>query len=106
MSDLRDPQAKRPATERAEQLVDRLGEQIGRMASLLGQGAARMAGQEPAPPPPPPGGMPERMGERVGRFLARSGGELRRAAALAQEEAEDVWAEAQYVRRERGTPTE
>jgi len=51
-----------PATERAEELVDRLGESVGHYASL-----ARL------------------------RLLS--------VAALAREEAEDVWAEAQSVRR-------
>jgi hypothetical protein len=40
------------------------------------------------------------MGERVGRFLALSGRRIRTAAALAQEEAEDMWAEAQHIRNE------
>lgn len=54
--------SRRPATERAEELVDRLGESVGQFASLAGL-------------------------------------RLLRVAALAREEAEDVWAEAQSVRR-------
>ncbi|CAA9587019.1 MAG: hypothetical protein AVDCRST_MAG19-5007 [uncultured Thermomicrobiales bacterium] len=51
------------ATERAEEMLDRAGERVGRFASLLGQ-------------------------------------RVRRAAALAREEAEDMWAEAQSMRRQ------
>jgi len=54
--------AKRPAMERAEELADRLGEQIGHYASVVGY--------------------------NVLRFFAR-----------AREEAEDIWAEAQSIRR-------
>ena len=53
---------RRPATERAEELVDRMGESLGHFASLAGL-------------------------------------RLLKVAALAREEAEDVWAEAQSVRR-------
>ena len=63
-----EPQDERPsraATERAEEMVDRMGEQVGHFASLLGL-------------------------------------RVRRMAALAREEAEDMWAEAQSIRcRER-----
>jgi len=52
----------RPATERAEELVDRAGESVGHLASLAGW-------------------------------------RLLRAAAFVREGAEDVWAEAQSVRR-------
>jgi hypothetical protein len=44
----------------------------------------------------------ERMGERLGRFLSASGYQLRKAAARAREEAEDIWAEAQTIRRKEG----
>ena len=62
---MREPHDARPApaaTERAEEMLDRAGEQVGRFAALLGLRA-------------------------------------RQAAALAREEAEDVWAEAQSMRR-------
>ena len=54
--------SRRPATERAEELVDRVGESVGHLASLAGW-----------------------------RML--------KVAAFVREEAEDVWAEAQSVRR-------
>lgn len=62
MTEDQDGSSRRPATERAEELVDRLGESVGQFASLAGL-------------------------------------RLLRVAALAREEAEDVWAEAQSVRR-------
>ena len=40
----------------------------------------------------------DRLGERLGVFAASLSHRLRKAAALAREEAEDVWAEAQDVR--------
>ncbi len=61
-----EPHDERPdpaATERAEEMLDRAGERVGRFASLLGL-------------------------------------RVRRAAALAREEAEDLWAEAQSMRRQ------
>lgn len=38
-------------------------------------------------------------GQKVGQFLARVTTRMRRAAALAAEEIEDMWAEAQSIRR-------
>ena len=45
----------------------------------------------------------DRLGERIGVLAAIAGFQLRRLAARAREEAEDVWAEAQSVRRARGS---
>lgn len=59
-----DERPDRVATERAEELVDRIGQRVGYVASLAGL-------------------------------------RLRRMAALAREEAEDIWAEAQSIHRER-----
>ncbi len=56
------PASKRSAMERAEELVDRMGQRAGALASLAGL-------------------------------------RVRKLAARAREEAEDVWAEAQTVRR-------
>ena len=63
---MRETQDERPdpaATERAEEMLDRAGEQVGRFASLLSL-------------------------------------RLRQGVALAREEAEDMWAEAQSMRRQ------
>ena len=62
MTEDRGGRPRRPATERAEELVDRVGESVGNFASLAGW-----------------------------RIL--------KVAAFVREEAEDVWAEAQSVRR-------
>ena len=64
MSEAPDESPERPATERAEQVVDRIAQGIGRFAALAGL-----------------------------RIL--------KIAALTREEAEDMWAEAQSIRRER-----
>ena len=85
--------------ERAEAVVDRLGDRL----NGLRQSAARTA--SPAASAPPAGLPTERAdemltqaGERLGRWLAAASREVRRAAALAREEAEDIWAEAQSLR--------
>ena len=62
MSEGRNDNAGRPAEARAEELLDRMGQRLGQLASLV---ALR----------------------------------LLKAAALVREEAEDVWAEAQSIRR-------
>lgn len=41
----------------------------------------------------------DRLGERLGHFLSIAGYQLRKATARAREEAEDIWAEAQAIRR-------
>jgi hypothetical protein len=56
--------APRPATERAEELLDALG-------------------------------------ARLGRFVASARPRVQMLAALAREEAEDIWAEAQHLRAQR-----
>ena len=43
--------------------------------------------------------LADRMGQRFGRVAGQVGLRLRRMTALAGEEAEDVWAEAQSIRR-------
>lgn len=110
MSETRDTQTEQPATQRAEELLDRLGERVGQAAALArrsmeriaaGRADASMAERDDVPPPPAPATELSRsIGERAGRFLALSGRRIRTAAALAQEEAEDMWAEAQHIRNE------
>ena len=41
----------------------------------------------------------DRMGQRAGAFVSLAGLRVRKLAARAREEAEDVWAEAQSVRQ-------
>ena len=45
----------------------------------------------------------DRAGERIGHFASLIGRRLVRMAARAREEAEDIWAEAQEVRRRNGS---
>ena len=65
MTETRAEQPARPVIERAEELVDGVGQRVGPLASLVGL-------------------------------------RLLQAAALARETAEDIWAEAQSAREERG----
>jgi hypothetical protein len=44
----------------------------------------------------------DRMGERVGQWLSQLGHSTQKALARAREEAEDIWAEAQHLRRNGG----
>ena len=48
----------------------------------------------------------DQMGERLGRFLSVAGYQVRKATARAREEAEDIWAEAQAIRRGDHSPTQ
>ena len=57
-----DEHRDRPATERAEELTDRMGQRLGYVTTLVGL-------------------------------------HIRKTAARAREEAEDMWAEAQSIRR-------
>lgn len=106
------------ATERAEALLDNLGEGIGRLTSLTlrgieriaaGAGANAAATTRDTASGSSPTQRAERLldgvGERFGYFAAVAGQRIRKTAAMAREEAEDLWAEAQSVRTEnRGRP--
>ncbi len=115
MSDRGDERSGRPATERAEEMLDSLGERMGRFLSRAMRSAEGLTGADApvgdtavgdtAGSPLAPAAATQRaerlldgMGERVGRLAAQAGRQIRRAAALAREEAEDLWAEAQEVR--------
>ena len=63
MSESHDGDAPRPATERAEEMLDAFG-------------------------------------HRVGLYMAAIAPAIRRFTALAREEAEDIWAEAQHLRNQ------
>ncbi len=67
--EIRGPEPDRPATERAEELVDRMAWDVGYLASFVGL-------------------------------------RLLKGASLAREEAEDIWAEAQSLRRREGQGAE
>jgi hypothetical protein len=46
----------------------------------------------------------DRMGQRVSNWASRTGFQVQRAAAFMREEVEDMWAEAQNIRRQKGRP--
>ncbi len=43
--------------------------------------------------------LADRLGQRAGYFVSLAGRRLQKMTALAREEAEDIWAEAQSIRR-------
>ncbi len=120
-------QAPQPAAPPIANEAHRLGEQVGRFAALnlrrLGaMAAARIAkvgasgaldaskslapkdsGDEPALPSPATARAEElvsRTSALLSEFAEDAGGRLKKAAAFAREEAEDIWAEAQQLRRD------
>ncbi len=96
------------ATQRAEEIVGRMGEWLGGLVLGTLRGVERAAtGTPPESPldtPAAPAAVTraeqvlDGAGERLGHFAALAGQRLRTAAALAREEAEDLWAEAQHLR--------
>jgi hypothetical protein len=97
-----EPRAHSSATERAERLVDRFGQHLNAAREQM---AARAAseGQPQRPPKERAEEMLDHAGEQVGRFAATASHQLRKLAARAREEAEDIWAEAQSKRRDADT---
>lgn len=120
MNQPRDERSDRPTAERAAEV----GERVGRLTSLVLQrieAAARkgMSGQ-PSPAvadapdqeaPSEATGASDRSatqraeelldgaGERINQLASLAGPSIRKFLALAREEAEDIWAEAQQIRR-------
>ncbi len=116
-------EARQPVTanqrpvQRAEDVLDGLGRRVGRLAGGAGQSVrkAAAAAREAAntldrPGPGAMAGDPHAATERaeqlvdqwsvrLGQLLGYAGRELERAAAFAREEVEDMWAEAQEIRR-------
>ncbi len=119
---------QQPATARAEELLERLGKQIGLFAGRAGQHiqsaatyireeADRMDRPQTAPgekPHSPPVAranvtaqeasekaeeMVDRVGQRLAHFTAAASRQIQKGVALAREEAEDMWAEAQNIRQ-------
>jgi hypothetical protein len=118
MQEPRDERPDRPATERATHL----GEQVGRFASRIllriesmvrqempGQPSTERAdGSNPSATEPTGTSsqateraeeLLDGVGTRLALFTALSGPRIRRFVALAREEAEDIWAEAQHIRQ-------
>ncbi len=70
--------------------------------SAAADGRRARAQDEPAAPDPAMARaeeMVDQMGERLGQFLSQAGRYAQKAMARAREEAEDIWAEAQEMRR-------
>lgn len=118
MNEPRDEQSDRPTTERAAELGEHVGRftslALQRIESVVREGMSGQPSREPEPTETgaePSGTAAERsateraeemlngMGERLGQLVSLAGPRIRKFAALAREEAEDVWAEAQHMRR-------
>ncbi len=104
MSDSPEQTAHGSVTERAERLVDQFGQRLTAAREQLAAREATSEGQPERPPMERAEEILDQAGERVGRFAAVAGHELRRFMARAREEAEDLWAEAQS-KRQGGGPT-
>lgn len=126
---MNEPDDARPSHPTAERAAD-LGEQVGRFASLAlrrieAMARAGMAGPTPAghveapdqAVPGPSGAADRSATERAEELLDGVAGRakqiaplvgpsIQRLVALAREEAEDIWAEAQEIRRSRGRGSE
>ena len=46
--------------------------------------------------------MVDQVGQRINQFTSRAGLQIQRTVARAREEVEDMWAEAQNIRRQNG----
>ncbi len=118
----------RPATARAEEALGNLGRRMGLFTAQAGQRIQNVAAsirEEADGMDQPEGGpgekaktplvaqseeqgklakeraevMVDRMGQRVSNWASRAGFQVQRAVALTREEVEDMWAEAQNIRR-------
>ncbi len=97
--------AERPATERAEDMLNRLGQRFNDMRTTMGRALEQRAQQPGGGAGQAGAGRPatetlEVWGERVGYAAGLAGHRLRQWGARAREEAEDLWAEAQSVRQQ------
>jgi hypothetical protein len=102
MSTTPEQPSQRPAIERAEELLDHLGQRFARarerMGTTLAQGTTAGAGETP-PARVRAEELLDRAGERLGYTASTVGLRLRQWTARAREEAEDLWAEAQSRRQ-------
>ncbi len=89
-------------------LAAETGGQLRDLAARAGVATAEIVGTPGAEDPAPPSGSAplaradaalDRTGERIGGVLAFLSWQARRAVARTREEVEDIWAEAQSVRR-------
>ena len=103
---------ERPATDRAEEMLGRLGQRFTDMRSNVGRAFEQRAQQRQQGDTSSSSTRPasERAqetlgdwGERVGFVAGVAGLRLRQWGARAREEAEDLWAEAQSMRQQPGS---
>lgn len=96
----------RSRVERAEEMLGRLGERIGGTVAGATRPVRNVAGSDADGAARPAVDRAEvvvsRLEETIGAYATVIGRRLQRLAARAREEAEDIWAEAQHVRAERG----
>ena len=129
MSQAQEEKSARPATERAEELIDRVGRGLGLFVASTGQSIQSAAtnvrekadlrsqpkttqGEKPSQPGPMQAGESSRVAmekadelvgqleQRIGHFTSLISLQVQRAAAFMREEAEDMWAEAQSIRHQ------
>jgi DNA anti-recombination protein RmuC len=104
MSEEQQSSTSRPPTERAEELLARLGKRFSETRASMGQRLEQSAQQsgrngEPRPAVERAEQTLDQFGERVGGFAATAAQRLRQLSARAREEIEDMWAEAQSMRQ-------
>lgn len=112
MSEEQQSAASRSPTERAEELLTRLGKRFSETRASMSQRLEESAQQsgrngEPRPAVERAEQTLDQLGERVGEFAATAAQRLRQLSARAREEMEDMWAEAQSMRQNppaSGTP--
>jgi len=131
MSQTQKDNATQTATERAEELFNRMGQRLGMLTALATQRlqqvatsireeADRLDEPQSASGEHSDGSATERteearrqatakaeqmvdqMGQRISQYTTTAGLQLQRVVARAREEAEDMWAEAQNIRRQNG----
>ena len=129
MSQTQKDNATQTATERAEELFNRMGQRLGMLTALATQRLQRVATSireeaDRLDEPQSVSGehsdgsaagrteevyrlatakaeqMVDQMGQRISQYTATAGLQIQRAVARAREEAEDMWAEAQNIRRQ------
>jgi hypothetical protein len=130
MNQTRDESPRQPATVRAEALIDNLGQRISQLTSLTAQRiqhattsireeadnldqpdtsskekpespSSTRAEESGKPATERAGELVDQMGHRIGYLAFLTIAQLQKAAARGREEVEDMWAEAQNIRRER-----
>jgi len=100
-----------PALGRAQSLLGQLGGRLKEAGAKLQEATLPPSGAHPAATAPGgmvPEGLPateraeqtlDRAGEQLGVLAAALSHRVRKSVALAREETEDIWAEAQSLRR-------